>query len=470
MPTDYRPTVFLPRTTFPMRGDLPKREPQILARWEEMGLYRRLREASNGREKFILHDGPPYANAYLHLGHALNKILKDVVNRSQQMLGNDAPYVPGWDCHGLPIEWIIEEKYRAKKISKDSVPADQFRRECREFATHWIERQKAEFEGLGVIGDWANPYTTMAYSAEAQIVREIGKFLVNGGLYRGSKPVLWSVVEQTALAEAEVEYHDHKPTTAWVRFPILHARRSTLVDAAALIWTTTPWTLPGNRAIAFSPELDYVVIRVERVAEGRRARPGERFLVAEALVEEVAKRGGIEAHSVIDRFPGNALAGTIASHPLRGQGYDFEVPLLAAGFVEADQGTGLVHIAPGHGSDDFELGQVNGLSVPDTVGPDGVYLPQVPLFAGRSVYRPDGKPGEADAAVIAAIEAAGGLLARGALVHSYPHSWRSKAPLIFRNTPQWFISMETNDLRAKALKAIDETRWIPAQGRNRIHS
>ena len=470
MSTDYRPTVFLPKTDFPMRGDLPKREPSILARWEEMDLYRRLREISRGREKFILHDGPPYANADLHLGHALNKILKDVVNRSQQMLGKDAPYVPGWDCHGLPIEWIIEEKYRAKNQSKDDVPIDQFRRECREFAAHWIEVQKRDFKRLGVIGDWQNPYTTMAYSAEAQIVRELGKFLVNGGLYKGSKPVLWSVVEQTALAEAEVEYYDHRSTMVWVRFPVMRAGRPALADAAALIWTTTPWTLPGNRAIAFNPRLDYAVVRVERVAEGRRAQPGETLLVAEGLLEEVARRAGIDAHSIVDRFPGEVLAGTIASHPLRGHGYDFDVPLLAAGFVEADQGTGLVHIAPGHGADDFDLGQANGLPVPDTVGPDGVYLPQVPLFAGRSVYRPDGKPGDANAAVIGAIDAAGGLLARGTLVHSYPHSWRSKAPLIFRNTPQWFISMRTNDLRQKALAAIAEARWVPPQGRNRIEA
>jgi isoleucyl-tRNA synthetase len=470
MPTDYRPTVFLPKTDFPMRGDLPNREPLILARWEAMDLYHRLREASRGREKFILHDGPPYANGEIHLGTALNKILKDVVNRAYQMLGRDAPYVPGWDCHGLPIEWIVEEKYRATKQSKDSVPIDQFRRECREFAAHWIEVQKRDFKRLGVIGDWDNPYTTMAYSAEAQIVREIGKFLVNGGLYKGSKPVLWSVVEQTALAEAEVEYHDHKSTTVWVRFPVIRAPRSTLVDAAALIWTTTPWTLPGNRAIAFSPTLEYVVVRVEQVAEGSRARLGETLLVAEPLIGELAGRAGIEAHSVLDRFPGGALGGTIASHPLRGQGYDFDVPLLAAGFVEADQGTGLVHIAPGHGADDFELGQANGLPVPDTVSPDGVYLPSVPLFAGRSIYRPNGKPGDANEAVISAIEAAGGLLARGTLVHSYPHSWRSKAPLIFRNTPQWFIGFEENGLRQKALAAIAETRWVPPQGRNRIEA
>jgi len=468
MPTDYRPTVFLPKTEFPMRGGLPTLEPQLVERWQAMGLYRKLRDASKGRDKFVLHDGPPYANGDLHLGHALNKILKDVVNRAQQMLGKDAPYVPGWDCHGLPIEWIVEEKYRAKKQSKDSVPIAQFRQECRDFAAYWVEQQKAQFERLGVIGDWDNPYLTMSFDAEAQIVREIGKFLVNGGLYKGAKPVLWSIVEQTALAEAEVEYHDHRSNTVWVRFPIMPPSLPALAGAAAVIWTTTPWTLPGNRAIAYSANLEYAVVRVDDVGEKSRARPGERIVVAVPLIDEVVARAGIEVHTVEQRFPGAALAGTLARHPFAGQGYDFDVPLLAADFVADDQGTGLVHIAPGHGADDWDLGQAHGLAVPETVGPDGVYLPGVPLFAGRSVYRPDGKPGDADGAVIAAVEAAGGLLARGTLVHSYPHSWRSKAPLIFRNTPQWFISMSANGLRDKALAAIEETSWIPSQGKNRI--
>jgi isoleucyl-tRNA synthetase len=470
MPTDYRPTVFLPKTDFPMRGGLPQLEPKLVARWQEMGLYQKLRDTARGREKFVLHDGPPYANGDLHLGHALNKILKDVINRAQQMSGKDAPYVPGWDCHGLPIEWIVEERYRAKNQSKDSVPIAQFRKECRDFAAHWVEVQKEQFQRLGVIGDWDHPYLTMSFDAEAQIVREIGKFLVNGGLYKGAKPVLWSVVEQTALAEAEVEYHDHRSNTVWVRFPILTPSRPELAGAAAVIWTTTPWTLPGNRAVAFSADLEYAVVRVDATAGDSRARAGERLLMAVPLIEEVAAKAGIAAHTVEARFPGAALAGTVARHPLHGQGYDFDVPLLAADFVVADTGTGLVHIAPGHGADDWELGQVNGLPVPDTVGPDGVYLAGVPLFAGHAVYRPDGKPGDADRTVIAAVEAAGGLLARGTLVHSYPHSWRSKAPLIFRNTPQWFISMAANGLREKALKAIDETRWVPPQGRNRIHS
>jgi isoleucyl-tRNA synthetase len=468
MPTDYRPTVFLPKTEFPMRGGLPTLEPRLVERWQQMRLYDRLRAASQGREKFVLHDGPPYANGDLHLGHALNKILKDVINRSQQMLGKDAPYVPGWDCHGLPIEWIVEEKYRAKNQSKDSVPIAQFRQECRDFAAYWVEEQKKQFQRLGVIGDWDHPYTTMSFDAEAQIVREIGKFLTNGGLYKGAKPVLWSVVEQTALAEAEVEYHDHRSNTVWVRFPITTPSRPDLAGASAVIWTTTPWTLPGNRAIAYSAELEYAVLRVDAAGEKSRAKLGERLLVAVPLIEETAKPAGIEAHTVEARFPGSALAGTVARHPLHGQGYDFPVLLLAADFVVADTGTGLVHIAPGHGADDWELGQANGLPVPDTVGPDGVYLPKVPLFAGHAVYRPDGKSGDADKVVTEAIEKAGGLLARDTLLHSYPHSWRSKAPLIFRNTPQWFISMEANGLRDKALRAIDETRWIPPQGKNRI--
>jgi isoleucyl-tRNA synthetase len=480
MPTDYRPTVFLPKTDFPMRGGLPTLEPKLVERWQEMGLYRRLRETSQGRDKFVLHDGPPYANGDIHLGHALNKILKDVINRAQQMSGKDAPYVPGWDCHGLPIEWIVEERYRARGRSKDEVPLAQFRKECRDFAAHWVEVQKAQFQRLGVVGDWDNPYLTMSFEAEAQIVREIGKFLVNGGLYMGAKPVLWSVVEQTALAEAEVEYHDHRSNTVWVRFPVARSNQPSLRPASVVIWTTTPWTLPGNRAIAYSAELTYVVIRVNGISSsgaalgnqqvGGKVKLNELLCVAEPLVDEVMKAAGVYQYEKVASFPGTALVGTIARHPLHGQGYDFDVPLLAADFVVADTGTGLVHIAPGHGADDWELGQANGLPVPDTVGPDGVYLSQVPLFAGHAVYRPDGKPGDADQVVIAAVEAAGGLLARGALVHSYPHSWRSKAPLIFRNTPQWFISMAANGLREKALKAIDETSWIPPQGRNRIHA
>jgi isoleucyl-tRNA synthetase len=469
MTTDYRPTVFLPETEFPMRGDLPKREPVLLERWQKLDLYHRLREQSLGRDKFVLHDGPPYANGNLHIGHALNKILKDVINRSQQMLGRDANYVPGWDCHGLPIEWKIEEKYRAAKRSKDDVPIVEFRRECREFAAHWIDVQREEFKRLGVLGDWDNPYTTMAFAAEAQIAREIGKFLMNGGLYKGAKPVMWSVVEQTALAEAEIEYHDHTSTTVWVRFPVTRPSLPVLAGASVVIWTTTPWTLPGNRAIAFGMDIDYAVLKVTAAEEGSAARPGETIVAAQALAPALMQALRFTAETIAT-LKGGDLAGTVARHPLAGQGYEFDVPLLAGGFVTETDGTGFVHIAPGHGADDFELGRANGVAVPETVAADGTYYPHVPLFAGRHVYWPNGKTGDANGAVIAAIRAAGGLLGEGKLVHSYPHSWRSKAPLIFRTTPQWFIGMDRNGLRETALSAIDATRWFPPQGRNRIYS
>jgi isoleucyl-tRNA synthetase len=467
---DYKDTVFLPRTEFPMRGNLPSREPETLKRWQDMSLFQRLRDASRGRPRFLLHDGPPYANGNIHIGHALNKILKDVVNRTQQMLGKDANYVPGWDCHGLPIEWKIEEKYRAAGKDKDAVPIVEFRRECRDFAEHWIGVQREEFKRLGVEGDWAHPYTTMAYFAEAQIVREIGKFLMNGGLFRGSKPVLWSVVEKTALAEAEVEYHDHVSNTIYLRFPISRSKLPALAGAGAVIWTTTPWTIPANRAMAYGNDIDYEVIEVLSVAEGAVAKPGDKLLVAAALRPEFEKAARITAAKTLWSGKGEALAGTVARHPLAGQGYEFDVPLLPGGFVTTEQGTGFVHIAPGHGADDYELGIAHGIEVPQTVDEDGRYFPHVPLFAGKRVLRPDGKKGDADPAVMAALTEAGHLLAKDKLTHSYPHSWRSRAPLIFRNTAQWFISMERNDLRRKALAAIDETRFVPTQGRNRIYS
>ena len=470
MSVDYKATVFLPKTDFPMRANLPEREPKILARWQEMKLFQRLRSESKGRPKFILHDGPPYANGAIHIGHALNKILKDVVNRSQQMLGKDANYVPGWDCHGLPIEWKIEEKYRAAGKDKDAVPIVEFRRECREFAQYWVDEQRKEFKRLGVEGDWDNPYLTMSYAAEAQIMREIGKFLMNGGLFKGAKPVLWSIVEKTALAEAEVEYHDHVSNTIYVRFPVLRSALKELTGASAVIWTTTPWTIPGNRAMAFGEEMDYLLLAVTAAAEGAAARVGEKLLVAAELRATFEKDLGITGSEVAWAGKGAALAGTVTAHPLRGQGYEFEVPLFAGPFVTTEQGTGFVHIAPGHGADDWELGMANGIEVPQTVGEDGSFYPHVPMFAGKRVLRPDGKKGDADPAVIAALKEAGALLAQGRLTHSYPHSWRSKAPLIFRNTAQWFISMATNDLRQKALAAIDATRFVPPQGRNRLYA
>ena len=463
MAIDYKSTVFLPKTEFEMRGKLPEREPGILARWDEMNLYQRLREQSAGREKFILHDGPPYANGNLHIGHALNKILKDVINRSQQMLGKDANYVPGWDCHGLPIEWKIEEGYRKKGKNKDDIPVLEFRQECREFAAHWVEIQKEEFKRLGITGDWDNPYTTMSNVAEATIVRELGKFVMNGGLYKGSKPVLWSVVEKTALADAEVEYADHTSTTVWVKFPVARTSISALDGHDIVIWTTTPWTLPGNRAISFGENIDYAIVEVTDVDDTALAAAGNRFAIAEALLADTLRKAGITGHTVVEQVQGSAFAGTVCRHCLHEDGYAFDVPLHAGSFVTTEQGTGFVHIAPGHGEDDFNLGREVGLEVPDTVNGDGLYYDTVPRFAGQHVFK-------VNPVVVEALKEHGRLVAEGKLEHSYPHSWRSKAPLIFRNTPQWFISMDTNDLRAKALKAIDDTHWVPAQGRNRIHA
>ena len=463
MATDYKSTIFLPKTDFPMRARLPEREPAILAQWEAIGLEARRRESRRGKEKFVLHDGPPYANGHLHMGHALNKILKDVINRAQYMLGKDARYVPGWDCHGLPIEWKIEEEYRARGQDKDSVPVLEFRRQCREFARHWVEVQSSEFRRLGVVGDWSDPYTTMAFAAEAQIAREIGKFLMNGGLYKGVKPVLWSPVEKTALADAEVEYHDHVSTTVHVRFPVIATPRPELEGASVVIWTTTPWTIPGNRAIAYGEDCRYVVLEVVATTETSRARIGEKIVVGLDLVEAVTKAAGIVATEERARLGGADLAGTLAAHPWRGQGYDFDVPLLAAGFVTLDQGSGFVHISPGAGTDDFELGQQHGLEIVPTVDESGRLLDHMPLVGGLDVL-------EDNRRIAGIIEAAGALLALGRLSHSYPHSWRSKSPLIFRTTQQWFISMETNDLRSKALAAINETRFVPTAGRNRLHT
>ncbi len=466
---DYKSTVFLPRTSFPMKAELAQREPQILARWQAMDLYGLLRKTAAGREKFVLHDGPPYANGHLHIGHALNKILKDVINRSQQMLGKDANYVPGWDCHGLPIEWKIEEKYRAQGRNKDDVPILRIRLECRKFAEKWIGIQSQEFQRLGVIGDWENPYSTMTFDAEAQIAREVGKFLITGALYKGAKPVLWSVVERTALADAEVEYYDHRSTTILVRFPVSAWKHPDLDGAAIVIWTTTPWTIPGNRAVAYGPEFTYGVYRVDRPSADGRTIAGEKLVVLADLAEQTRSAAGIPEWTLLASLKGSELAETVCHHPLHEEGYDFAVPLLPAGFVDVETGTGFVHIAPGHGEDDWHLGMAHGIPVPDTVGPDGVFLDHVPLFAGRRILTDDGKEGDANEAVVAALAAAGKLLAAAPLIHSYPHSWRSKAPLIFRNTPQWFISMERTGLRDTALAAINATRFVPASGQRRLY-
>ena len=460
---DYKDTLFLPKTDFPMRAGLPKAEPVMLKRWRELKLYDRLRDDARGRTPFVLHDGPPYANGHLHIGHALNKVLKDIVVRSRQMSGYDANYVPGWDCHGLPIEWKVEEDFRGKGRKKGDVPAAEFREACRAYADKWIDIQRNEFKRLGIEGDWDNPYTTMAFEAEAVIVGELLKFVGRGMLYRGSKPVMWSVVEKTALADAEVEYHDHKSVTIHVRFPVVEAKHPALEGAAVVIWTTTPWTMPGNRAVAAGEEFEYVVFEVGEVGENSLAKPGEKLVVGVDLFESVKQTAKIESVTELARVTGADIAGSILAHPMRGQGYDYDVPLLLADFVTTDAGTGFVHIAPGHGADDFVLGNENGLEIPQTVADDGYFYDHVPVFAGMHVLEDNLK-------ISAILRDAGGLLARGSITHSYPHSWRSKAPLIFRNTPQWFISMESNDLRDTALKAIDETRFVPQAGQTRLRS
>ncbi|MCB1782448.1 MAG: isoleucine--tRNA ligase [Alphaproteobacteria bacterium] len=492
----YRESVFLPKTDFPMRGGLPQKEPEILQNWSDTNLYAQMRASGAGKPKYVLHDGPPYANGNIHMGHAVNKILKDVIVKSFAMSGFDAPYVPGWDCHGLPIEWKIEEQYRAAGKDKDEVDILAFREECRKFAQSWVDTQSTQFQRLGVTGDWENPYRTMTNRAESKIVQEIHKFAMNGGLYKGLRPVMWSTVEKTALAEAEVEYKEHKSITVWVKFPVVDAVGGTLHQlvggeftgydkpASIVIWTTTPWTIPSNRAIACNEDLTYIVFEVEEIEEGSSAEVGERLIVAENLLQRFLEEVRIRRVHRISSWPGHMLVrhdlavkniqngifgGITCAHPLRGKGYDFDVPVLSGEFVTDEAGTGFVHIAPGHGEDDFLLGKVHNLEVTDNVTDDGKFRPHVPLFAGLEVYTQDGKLGEGNFAVLRELADAENLLAKGSLKHDYPHSWRSKAPVIFRTTPQWFIAMDgEGDIRKKALKAISDTAWHPAKGEARI--
>ena len=493
---DYRETVFLPDTPFPMRAGLPKLEPQILERWKAADLYNAVRKARQdaGAPLFVLHDGPPYANGAIHIGHALNKTLKDFVVRSRFLLGFDVDYVPGWDCHGLPIEWKIEEQYRAKGRRKDDVPTAEFRKACRDYAGQWIGLQMTEHQRLGAIGDYAHRYATMDFKSEATIVAEFHKFLMSGQLYRGSKPVMWSPVEGTALADAEVEYHDHVSPTIWVKFPV---RDGALKGAHVVIWTTTPWTIPANRAVSYNPSIAYGLYEVTALEENLEfqpwSAPGDRLVLADKLAEEVFKAAKVAKWT---RVADADLKGVALSHPLAAldAGYGFEVPMLAGDHVTDDAGTGFVHTAPGHGADDYLVWLKNGYrDIPETVDPNGAYYDHVPLFAGLKVLETEGKKtgkfGPANGAVMEKLIEAGNLLARGRLEHSYPHSWRSKAPVIFRNTPQWFIRMdeplkqdkelgfirmdekadgETATLRDKALAAIDATAFYPDRGRNRI--
>jgi len=478
---DYRDTLFLPKTDFPMRAGLPKKEPEIIKRWQDEKLYETLREQSKGRDKFILHDGPPYANGNLHIGHALNKTLKDVVTRVAQMSGYDSNYVPGWDCHGLPIEWKIEEKYRAKGRNKDDVPINEFRKECREFAQHWVGVQSEEFQRLGVIGDWKNPYLTMNYAAEADIARELMKFAMTGQLYRGSKPIMWSVVEQTALAEAEIEYHDYESDTIWVKFPIVDGQGD-LAGASVVIWTTTPWTIPANRAISFSDRFTYGLYEITRAADDNWAKFGDKLVLADSLAEGVMKSSRVDGFERLGDV--NPADISVCRHPLHEMGYGFDVPLLLGEHVTDEAGTGFVHTAPSHGREDFEAWMDNATDlrargintdIPFTVAADGTFTDQAPGFEGIAIIDSKGKKGKANEAVIAKLREADNIIARARVKHQYPHSWRSKKPIIFRNTPQWFVYMDEEiadgkggTLRQRALKAISETQFVPPSGQARL--
>ncbi len=553
---DWGRTLNLPETAFPMRAGLPQMEPKLIERWAKLDLYAKLREASKGRAKFVLHDGPPYANGNIHIGHALNKILKDLVTRTQQMAGYDSNYVPGWDCHGLPIEWKIEEEYIKKGKPKpnfaDPVAMQAFRRECRDFASHWVDVQREEFKRLGIEGDWANPYLTMTYPAEAKIARELMKFAESGQLYRGSKPVMWSVVEKTALAEAEIEYQDYQSDMVWVKFPVAltdvkgaqklyeaheidEAKRLSDLHANIIIWTTTPWTLPGNRAISFRTGIEYSEYEVTSTPENNWAKVGDIYIVADKLAAEVMKVAKVQAYERKRNVSAAVLRALVAAHPLAPLGYTFDVPLLDGDHVTDDAGTGFVHTAPGHGREDFDIWtaaattqllNARGIDtrIPYTVDADSLYTKDAPGFEGRRVLKANGDKGDANDAVIKALSEAGMIIARARLKHQYPHSWRSKKPVIFRNTPQWFIYMDkviaalplspslrgegrgmaagqaegegrtlahssvpaaaphpnplpvktgrgdnsARTLRELALKSIRETEWVPASGENRI--
>ena len=454
---EIKDSILLPKTEFSMKADLPKKEPAILDSWQKNNVYDSLRKDSKDKEKFILHDGPPYANGHLHMGHALNKILKDIIVKYQQLLNKNSIYVPGWDCHGLPIEWKIEEEYRAKKKNKDDVPVLEFRKQCRDFANKWIDIQKKEFQRLGVIGDWDNPYTTMHYHAEAQIVRELGKFLENGGIYKGHRPVLWSVVEKTALADAEVEYQDHKSTTIYTCFPIEKSSEPKFSDHSIVIWTTTPWTIPGNRALAVHEDIDYQSLTINK------NDANQKVIIAKDLIENFIQENEISEHTLNFEIKGKELIGLNCKHPLFDSGYDFTVPVLHGDFVTTEQGTGIVHICPVHGMDDFLLGKQHNLELPMTIDEGGIYYEHIPVFAGKHIFK-------VDQDVCDEINKCNNLISQGVLIHSYPHSWRSKAPLVYKNTSQWFISMEKNELREKALEAIDQTDFFPKQGQNRLRS
>ena len=447
----------LPKTAFSMKANLPTKEPGIIEYWQKINLYKKLRDQRKGKEKFILHDGPPYANGNIHMGTALNKILKDIITKFHQMDGKDSVYVPGWDCHGLPIEWKIEEEYKKNKKNKNDVPIIEFRKECREFANKWIDIHKNQFQRLGVIGDWENYYSTMSYDAEAQIVRELGKFLKEGSLYRGYKPVLWSTVEKTALADAEVEYKDHVSDTIYASFPIKNSKNEKIQGSNIIIWTTTPWTIPANKALAYNNALTYLNLKLLT----NDNLNNKNVIIAKELLENFKKELKIDKVEILYEFSGKEFEGTICHHPFYKIGYDHDIPMLDANFVTTEQGTGIVHCAPSHGPDDFNLCLNNNIKAIETVDGDGKYTNNIKIFEGLHIFK-------ANETIIEKLKEQKNLLANGKLNHSYPHSWRSKAPLVHRATPQWFISMESHGLRKKALKAIDDTTFYPSKGKERI--
>lgn len=459
---DYRNTVFLPKTAFPMRAKLPQREPEYLKRWEEMDLYGLLRKARKGAPLFILHDGPPYANGHIHIGHAVNKVLKDIIVRSRSMMGMNAPYVPGWDCHGLPIELKVEEAFAQQKRAKEDIPANEFRRACRKYAAHWLDVQRDEFRRLGILGDWASPYITMDYQFEADTVRELGQLLKSGNLYRGAKPVYWCVKDRTALAEAEVEYEEHSSHSIYVKFPILDPpeflTRHHDGAISTLVWTTTPWTLPANLAVCLHPEMTYVLVGIVDAGRARNLASGEALILAEKLCHHVLSEIGADG-DVIARFQGDELEHVRCRHPY----LDQNSPVILGEHVTAEVGTGCVHTAPGHGLEDYEVGQRYGLPAFNPVDDAGVFCADTPVVGGMHVFK-------ANAKIIEHLDATGALVHAGEIRHSYPHCWRCHTPLIFRATPQWFISMEKNKLRQKALEAIGKIRWFPSWGEQRIRA
>ncbi|MEL6294989.1 MAG: isoleucine--tRNA ligase [Pseudomonadota bacterium] len=486
---EYKDTLNLPKTDFPMRAGLPRREPDWLARWERIGVYDRLRE-KQGREPFTLHDGPPYANGHLHIGHALNKTIKDMIVRSHQMMGYDSRYVPGWDCHGLPIEWKIEEQYRKQGKNKDEVPINDFRAECRKFAEGWVDIQREEFKRLGITGNWADPYLTMDFHAERVIAEEFMKFLMNGTLYQGSKPVMWSPVEQTALAEAEVEYHDKESFTIWVKFRVVETGDVTLDNAFVVIWTTTPWTMPSNKAVVYGEDISYGLYEITGRPEECWARIGDRYILADKLAADVMSRARLDEtmYRRLCDVTQDDLAKIKLTHPLNGSAdsageWDQIRDFRAADFVTDEEGTGFVHCAPSHGMEEFELYRDLGMLedvITYNVNPDGRFRDDLPFFGGKAILKPNGKEGNANAAIIDKLVEVGGLLARGKIKHSYPHSWRSKAPVIYRNTPQWFAAIDKpvgdgqnahgTTIRERALTEIDNVNWTPKSGRNRLYS